>query len=559
MIALAKKIKKRNVIPERDGAPVACPRIMPKKYRENRELMLKDFKAKASILNRIGEYVPHDDFYASMFQGKTFKMTRVKDSPDNEFLVVVKAGANKDEGEKHTNNYADTAAMTKDVAWRTDSYLFPMSFFAPLGRKKTVRDIYAYIVDLDEVHAGDLKKIIKKDVHGLRPTYGANSGGGVHLVYLLQRPTEYFKFRRIELDEIYKRLRDAQVDSNMHYKVDKACGLVHSFRVAGSLTKLGTIAAAYKVGELWTMDALADAVDVKIPDAPKQRPTKKEDTLEDGKVTSIPKFIPKWYQATYDYIIKHVKTGHRHNSMFALAIIAMKCRVLRERLREDLEKICEHFNAVSKGDSIDKGYPEYLAKYVKVTIAQSVRKETLENYLGMEDYLGHGYQKRNHRSRAEHLKAVHEKRRNETKKRIEQYLEMVPTASIKEIAEALCLDRHTVAKHKKEIQGLEPNGIERTSAEPPTKKKREEKSNQHKETVPKPRASTPPEQVEQLSLRCFQNGGYQSKMSSAGIMRLEAQILSVSSSKRKDELISMLPEGRRCACRQLWLRYHGTS
>ena len=460
------QINETRLDKERLGAPVCKPSVMPASYKANRQLMLADFAQKSMTLGYIGEFTPHEIFYQDYFRDFQFNGA--------EHIVVVKANADKRKGEKRTMSYPSIRAMCEDVRDRTDSYVCPVSMFAPVARKALGSKIYAFVVDLDGVTAADLQLLIEKDFHGLKPTYIVNSGGGLHLVYVLNEPVRYFNYRKRALDETYKRIRDAHIDHDMSYKVDKQCGLIHSFRIAGSLTKIGTIAAAFKTGERWDIESLATEAGIDIPDEPPKRQYK---TYEKKGVTPLPTKCSGWYNSTVRYIKEHVKQGYRHSSMFALMIIALKTRTRRDKLREDLITIRDHFNATGGRDKIEGDYPDYLMDYGKITIAQRVRRSTLEDLRGMEEYLGHGYLpcKRNGRKQADHLAMLATKKSK--KGIVEAYLVQHPTASINEIANATGSDRKTVIKYRREIAASHEKLQEAVQVPLPTK---------HEESIAQP-------------------------------------------------------------------------
>lgn len=531
MNAAAVQIYDPRMDEERRGVPVAAPRVMPKGYRENRQLMLADFMQKNAILGYVGEFAPHELFYQDYFHAFQFNQ--------DEHLVVVKSNADKSKGEKGTMSYPSIRAMCEDVRNRTDSYVCPVSMFAPIAKKRFGSKIYAFVVDLDGVDASDLQLLIEKNFHDLKPTYIVNSGGGLHLVYVLAAPIRYFDYRKRALDKIYKCIRDAHIDTDMSYKVDKRCGLIHSFRIVGSLTKIGTIAAAFKVGDWWDIETLADEAGITIPDEP---PKRERRTHEKKDVTPLPSAKSSgWYQSTYNYIIEHVKQGYRHSSMFALMIVAMKTRTRRDRLQKDLEVIRDHFNASARRDKIEEDYPAYLADYGKITIAQRVSKSTLEELLGMEHYLGHGYQpcKRNGRKQADHLATLAAKKSK--KELVEAYLANHPAASIKEIMDATGASRMTVVKHRREIavaqktsqeavQALSGDRREESIAQPT------EASQERSQTQEKPRHASPVY-----------------RFTHEDLVHLQAQILSTPSPGWRDILLQRLPdEHQRTRIRQMW-------
>ena len=125
--------------------------------------------------------------------------------------------------------------------------------------------------------------------------------------------------------------------------------------------------------------------------------------------------------------------GHRYLSLFALAIIAYKCRIPRAQIEEDIGDLVDLFNQKEhmqkvRENEIEKALTGYSQKFVKVN------SYTLEEYLG---FTFHRKTKRNGLKQGEHLliaRAVKAARQKATKEiQMKRYLQNNPGASLKKI------------------------------------------------------------------------------------------------------------------------------
>ena len=120
--------------------------------------------------------------------------------------------------------------------------------------------------------------------------------------------------------------------------------------------------------------------------------------MKKGKVEFIPNGDPKFYSHCNARIGLETPVGNRYLSLFALAVVAYKCRIPEDRLREDIETLFDAFNEISPFDrmhinEIEKALTGYNKK------ATLTPKEQLEEWFGFEFRKN----KRNGRKQKEHL------------------------------------------------------------------------------------------------------------------------------------------------------------
>lgn len=274
---------------------------------------------------------------------------------------------------------------------RDDVYVSPCSFFQGCYLTKTVNEVFAFVIDVDNITAAGLEQVIKNQLDNTipLPSYIVNSGGGVHLYYVFNKPIPYFHANRLLLKQMYNRLWYV-CDMNISCRVDKT-GIIQPFRPPGSRTKLGQTAAAYQVSGDWNpislMKRLGIEPDEETGELPKisywdpmgYKRDKKKKVKQ--RAATGGNASPKFYDYCYERILKKTREGHRYLSMYALAVVAYKTRTPKERLESDLQFLWEKFNATGsemKRKELDKALKGYSPVREKVT------SQTLEEWFGWE-------------------------------------------------------------------------------------------------------------------------------------------------------------------------------
>ena len=330
------------------------------------------------------------------------------------------------------------------AVFRNDCYTPPASFFGRVSLD-TLRRLYAFVIDLDNVSLSDLRLLISNSFFNLIPTYVVNSGNGLHLVYLLDEPVETFKSRIHFLNSLFSNVK-SHFDNIGSYHVDHGTSLLQSYRVVGSQTKRGEIVQAFKTGGRWGIDRLAAALGITAPTTTAGQPaTVPEATPRPSSVVPFPSARRGFYSHVLERM-GEVNEGHRETAMFALAVIAYKCRIPRSQIEHDLKIVYDILNAKGtpmKLAEITKAMNGYQLKYIRT------RAEKLESWLGFEF---ERTTKRNGRTRAEHLQHCREIRNERSAKSkidcIAKYLSAHPTASNREISTALHMHMQTVRKYR---------------------------------------------------------------------------------------------------------------
>ncbi len=382
------------------------------------EYQRKEYDGKNNVLEAYGERVTAWTMYEDIFPDLDLRMP-----------VII---ANEDES-RHIEKMTVRDAV-EQAQGRNDMFLGGTSFYNEFVNKKTAKDIYCFIVDMDNVYAGILTEIFSsgwKDAHGKpmpRPTYIVNSGTGLHLYFVLKRPLPRYTRQGLQIDQLYRKLAATETTSwNFLEKSVQWFG--QDFRIAGGCGKNGFENTVFRVGDPWDAAELARMLGLYKTEAWKVKDEKtgetKEfkflyegdplppmgDNKEEGQDDQGEKRHKKSYyrrtgyylnRRAYESSVERCKSetheGHRYMSMCALAALAWKCKISEEQLRHDLLSLLPYYN---NSDVMRLVKPREIENAIKMYNSRAINtpKETLENWLGWQ-FKG---SKRNGRKRWDHL------------------------------------------------------------------------------------------------------------------------------------------------------------
>lgn len=348
--------------------------------------------------------------------------------------------------------YHSTAAMLDACAHRRDAAVAPCFFFKDIRNKATLRQLHALTVDLDGVAYADVLALIQHGFMDLMPTYVVNSGRGLHLVYWFTTPVECYDWSKAVLDRMLKKLKQRFDSIWLSYEVDEKPSIVQIYRIVGSRTRLGTVCTAYRAGQLYTVDQLATALGITWA-KPQPRPQRTGWVHDHDNVLTLPNGRASFYTCVRDGIIANTRRGHRHLALFALGVVAAKCRIHQDILQADAARVQRAFNQRDPHDRIpDRDVAKALAS-VDPRRAKAVKAATLENWLG---WSFERKTKRNGRTRAEHLEKVAHvasaaARSGRARDAVTTYMDAHPDATVATVMAATGLSRPTVTKYRREI------------------------------------------------------------------------------------------------------------
>lgn len=388
----------------------------------------REFQAKNEILRSYFLEIDPEDYLDFIF-------------PDRDELIVV-FGSLKDREGRVIEKGSVTRVHKDDVwglAWRSNAYIPYATFIKNYYHSKTLETVRAFVVDLDNVTSRNLNRLLRYGLSKFpKPTHIVNSGKGVHIIYVLSIPQPVKGYRwsvnalNTAIQEAYEVL--GQLDKHP---------VMHPYRFPGFQTKINTVATVFKVREPYTFEELMELFKVSRKTQGKGRREEKE-----GQCKVL--YLPNGKRAFFEWVLwKLFKNppipGRRHNSFFALGIIAYKCKrevpkweavEAVDMVYDDMERYNLHigFTREEAHKAFEKGYNPK---------AITVRWKYLCELLGWE----YRPNKRNGRTREEHLRylqKIRQVQKEEKEEHIRRLLSMGYTKS--KIAELLGMSRRNLYK-----------------------------------------------------------------------------------------------------------------
>lgn len=258
------------------------------------------------------------------------------------------------------------------------AFITPVTYFGKRKDMRYAQDIYAIVLDIDLVSKAGAENlayyITRPDF--LKPTYIVNSGSGVHLYFVLDKPVRLHRSQDA-VDKLSAMKRKIALgywkygDVSSKERID-AQSIYQSYAVVGSPTKFGTShrVTAYKVGDVVSIETLfqfaemGDSLPFKynltLAEAKEAYPnwvpaSEKQNVDEDGNERG--KSSKKTYKdytnrkefthhrGVYDAELKRlhnqflVTYGHRYWCLFCLGVTAVKCDIPREEFERDCWEI----------------------------------------------------------------------------------------------------------------------------------------------------------------------------------------------------------------------------
>ena len=359
-------------------------------WEESLDVIKAEFDKKDLILANFGERVSAATLYEDLF-GDTSLIMPVLFIDDEETKHVVKMSID------------EALEQAED---RADILLGASTYFKEYVSKETAKDVYGFIIDMDNVWAGVLLTALQNDWNTdkeklPKPTYIVNSGTGLHLYFMLDTPIPHYKCNAEAIDQLYRALAIQQTTSRIYLKREVQW-FGQDFRMAGSLNKYGWRNEAFKIGQKWNIDELGRMVGMRDvhfvrPGEPRIIPQPQH-----GKSKIRPKRTgwrcnPGFYNYTLERCQKETKEVNRYMSMCALAVIAWKCNVPVDKVERDLHSLIPTYNEGATRQIKEKEINHALRMYNEKAIITPRQR--------LEDWIGWEYHpiKRNGRTRNVHL------------------------------------------------------------------------------------------------------------------------------------------------------------
>lgn len=422
------------------------------------------------------------DFYRDLFPVGTFekrvgfKSEYEKTNKGNGFIVYTVG--EDDKVRKHTRMVFDDHAEIFELLNNRCAFMSPISYFGRHRTAKNARFLYAMAFDLDEVGGEQIDNFFNYHVyqhHYPRPTYIVNSGGGVHLYYVLKEPIPMIPKNQKALKILkYELTTKMWNEDTSGLKERQYQGLNQGFRLVGSKTKHGETVTCWKTGGRVTVEELAsyipkeNAKDVGIlyrmwhssmslAEAKEKFPEWYEQRIVMGRKkmswTNSPKLYEWWKKQA-----PKASVHHRYWYVFALAVYGAKCGIPFEQVKQDAFSFKDFLNNLDTANpftdediySALKAYDEEHKSFTRDEISKVTA-------ITIEPNKRNGRKQKTHLEIARSTQAIlnkvngtswrNENGRPSLEKKVFDYLSKNPFATKAEVARGTGLCRQTVYKY----------------------------------------------------------------------------------------------------------------
>lgn len=354
-------------------------RILPPKWAA--ELSSKGFKGRCAI-----------DFYDDVF-GDDLEASRMPDdyrSGEYAGIAVERVPQFQSNGKPKLNDNGNQAYRGKrytitqgnselyDLIDKSENFcmISPISYIGKSRNIENARYLYALCIEVDYIKPkSGLNELIysweREYMPIPKPTYIVCSGNGLHIYYVFERPIPLWKNVYISLNEAKKYLTPRLWTSfvttayeNVQYE-----SLNQPFRCVGTVTKDGSYAMAFEIGEKVTIEYMNKF----LPD------DKKIDNFykTNCSLAQAAELYPDWYQKRivegkprghynrykpiyFDWIKKILagaEVGKRYNCLENLCSLAVQCQIEPEQVERDCRMVAERLERLT--DDENNHFTEY--------------------------------------------------------------------------------------------------------------------------------------------------------------------------------------------------------
>ena len=323
---------------------------------------------KNSFLKQYLDFVTMFDFYRYIFPEGSFERQGVYEDHKGNGIAVEILG----KGKVKRCTVTDGLEQLQQLQQADFAIISPLSYFGNNRCGKNARFLYALVFDLDGVGMPQLRDTLHQMSNGILPkaTFVVNSGTGLHLYYLLDKPVPMYPKNQLYLKELkYALIRQIWNRFTSTIEQPQMQGVMQGFRIVGSGSKLGRECpvVAYRFGDRVSLEYLIEF----IPDSNGEQQRIKgimqhsRMSLEEAKIK-----YPEWYDRRiiheekrgrwevkrdlYDWwlhrIHDEIKVGHRFYGIMTLAIYARKCCIDEDELRRDAFSLLQLYDGMSTED-----------------------------------------------------------------------------------------------------------------------------------------------------------------------------------------------------------------
>ena len=346
------------------------------------------YKLKNEWLGQFFEEVKPKEFYRAVFpEGSFERKGHFEDGKANGIITIV-------ENDKAKNRLVfDDLSVIDEVKGAEFAVMSPVAYS---GRNRTAanaRWLYGIAIDLDGVEMPQLRDVFHQMNHDIIPkcTYCINSGHGLHLYYLLEKPVPLYKHLQDKLREfkyeLIAKVWNRYTSTFTEREQVQYQGIFQGFRMVGTQSKLGKRypVKAFETGERVTIEYLNGYL------MDKSKAVTDFHYKSDLSLAEARKKYPEWYEK---------RIVHRYSCLCVLASYAVKCDIPEDELFTDAFSLLQFLddmsddehNRFTKRDILD-AMQFYQENYVTYSRREAERVSAIAMPAS----------KRNGRKQAEHL------------------------------------------------------------------------------------------------------------------------------------------------------------
>ena len=437
------------------------------------------YKLKNEWLGQFFEEVKPKEFYRAVFPEGSFERAgHFEDGKANGIITIV-------ENDKAKNWIVfDDLAVIDEVKGAEFAVMSPVAYS---GRNRTAanaRWLYGIAIDLDGVEMPQLRDVFHQMNHDIIPkcTYCINSGHGLHLYYLLEKPVPLYKHLQDKLREfkyeLIAKVWNRYTSTFTEREQVQYQGIFQGFRMVGTQSKLGKRypVKAFETGERVTIEYLngylmdkSKAVtdfhyksDLSLAEARKKYPEWYEKRIVQGERRE------RWHikRDLYDWWLRKIKegasVGHRYSCLCVLASYAVKCDIPEDELFTDAFSLLQFLDDMSDDEHnrfTKRDIMDAMQFYQENYVTYSRREAERVSAISMPANKRNGLKQKQHlylaRRRKEDMKAIdlsmkspegRPKGSGEKSKIVEEWQRQHPDGKKIECERETGLSRHTVLK-----------------------------------------------------------------------------------------------------------------
>ena len=343
--------------------------------------------------------------------------------------------------------------VRSSVRENSPCYMAPVSWYGKRNCAKNARFLHAFAVDLDGVSPVKCANLLKQIANGHRadlpksvslpqPSFIVNSGTGLHLYYVLDRPRPLLPKHVPFLQQLKRRLTDVVwTDYTSEHGGDERQyqGIYQGFRMPGTATRLNggkpdsKTSAGYEAAAFaWvpegeyepprcSLDYLIDYCGIRGRDIPAELRECRRTKGGRTPLAEAAEMWPEWYDRRvvrgedaghwtckrdlYDWWLRTIdekaKEGGRYYAVLGLVTFARKCGVPKEQVEADA------FSLVGKLDGLTTDPSNHFTEYDAMCAVDAYDDDDLvtytRDYISRRSLIPIEANKRNGRTQEQHM------------------------------------------------------------------------------------------------------------------------------------------------------------